>query len=118
MRLSLTRRSFGQGAAVTLALAGVGRRAFARAGSRSHVIRIHGFAFTPAELSVAPGDVVAWRNADLAPHTATALSGDWETGEIAGGAVASVAFAEPGEHRYVCAFHPQMTGRIRVRPTA
>lgn len=116
MRLILTRRSFGQGAAVTVALAAASGRAFAHAGPRTHEIRIHGFAFAPAALSIAPGDVVVWRNADLAPHTATALSGDWDTGEIACDAVATVTLEEPGDHRYVCAFHPQMTGRIRVAP--
>lgn len=114
MRLTLTRRGFGQGAAVTVALAAAGRWAFAHAGSRTHEIGIHGFAFVPAELSIAPGDTVVWRNADLAPHTATALSGDWDTGKIAGAGAASMTFEQPGEHRYVCAFHPGMTGRIRV----
>jgi plastocyanin len=118
MRLILTRRSFGQGAALTVALAVAGRQALAHADSHAHEIRIHGFAFAPAELIIAPGDVVVWSNADLAPHTATALSGHWDTGEIAGDAAASVTFEEPGEHRYACAFHPRMTGRVRVAPPA
>ena len=114
MRLTLTRRSFGQGAAATVALAVAGRQAFAHAGSRTHEVRIHGFAFTPSELSIAPGDTVVWRNADLAPHTASAVTGDWDTGELARDSAASVTFVEPGEHRYVCAFHPRMRGRVRV----
>ncbi len=116
MRLTLTRRGFGQGAALTAALAVLRRPAPAHAGPHTHVIRIHGFAFAPADLTIAPGDVVVWRNADLAPHTATALAGDWDTGEIAGGAAESMTFEEPGEHRYSCAFHPQMTGLIRIAP--
>lgn len=116
MQLTVTRRTFSQGAAVAVALAVVRRPALARAGTNTHEVRIDGFAFAPADPTVAPGDVVVWRNADLAPHTVSAVNGDWDTGEIAGGEAMGVRFEEPGEHRYFCAFHPQMTGRIRVAP--
>ena len=116
MRLTLTRRGFGRGGALAVALAVLRPPALARAGANTHDVRISGFAFAPADLTIAPGDTVVWRNADLAPHTASAVTGDWDTGEIAGGEAMGVTFEEPGKHRYSCAFHPQMTGRVRVAP--
>lgn len=114
MRVTITRRNLSQGAALTVALAAVGGVTLTLAGPRTHEIRIHGFAFAPSDLTIAQGDVVVWKNADFVPHTATAVTGDWNTGEIAADAVARVTFEESGEHGYFCAYHPQMTGRIRV----
>ncbi|PWE34005.1 copper-binding protein [Maritimibacter sp. 55A14] len=116
MRLTLTRRKFGQGAALSVALAVSGRPAPAHARPRTLDVRIQGFAFRPGDLTIEPGDTVVWENADVAPHTATALDGAWNTGEIPGGETARMIFEAPGEYRYVCAFHRHMTGRIRVVP--
>jgi len=117
VRLTLTRRRFGRGVALAAALAVSAWRAVVHAGEPStHVVLIQDFTFVPADLSIETGDVVVWKNADIAPHTATHLTGHWDTGEIAGGASASVTFEESGDHRYLCAFHPQMTGRLRVAP--
>jgi plastocyanin len=75
-------------------------------------VEIRGFVFTPAALTVAPGDTVVWRNLDILPHTATS-AGDWDSGAIAGGAEWRwVAVA--GDFTYRCSFHPTMLGRVSV----
>ena len=82
--------------------------------SRTHDVEIHRFAYRPAALTVAPGDSVQWLNRDLAPHTATDRTGDWDTGEIGQGEAGVVTFSSPGRHVYFCAYHPHMTAEVLV----
>lgn len=71
------------------------------------------FSYSPATITVSPGDTVTWTNAGPAePHTAT---GDgFDTGEVAVGSSGSATFAQPGTFPYVCTLHPQMTGTVEV----
>ena len=92
----------------------------ARAGT-THTVQIVGFAFSPAEISVAVGDTVAWTNLDQAVHTATSTSGAFDSGDLDPGESFSVTFTTPGTYDYLCTPHPSMTGRIVVAaptPTA
>lgn len=41
-------------------------------------IKIADMVFDPAEITVAAGDIVTWKNGDYLDHTATAGSGDWD----------------------------------------
>lgn len=76
------------------------------------IVDITGFAFVPAELRVARGATVRWRNADPAPHTAT---GDgWDTGRLRSGQDGSVTFDQAGTFSYLCVIHPAMTGTVTV----
>ena len=50
-----------------------------------HEVTIRNFRFDPETVSVAAGDTVRWRNADLAPHTATSAAGEWDSGSIGAG---------------------------------
>jgi plastocyanin len=79
---------------------------------RAHLVELRGFAFAPAALSVAAGDTVVWRNADIVPHTATA-AGEWDSGSIASGGEWRWV-AEPGEYDYGCSLHPTMLGTLSV----
>lgn len=67
--------------------------------------------FSPASLSVAPGDTVTFTNMDGAPHTATADDGSFDTGRLNKGQSATVT-VEAGEHTYKCVFHPSMKGSV------
>ncbi len=111
----LTRRDFGQGLGCALALAGPGPRALAHDGPYEVEVRISRFAFDPALVEIAVSDTVVWVNDDPAPHTATAVDGAWDTGELARGRRGAITFDQPGEHAYFCAFHPHMKGRVVVR---
>ena len=110
-----SRRRFGgtlAGAAASL-LFGL-RRGRAQGDVRIHRVEIRKFAFVPAALTISPGDRVAWTNHDIAPHTATAKDGSWNTDRLDRGETQSVTFAEPGRSSYFCAFHPHMTAEITV----
>ena len=75
-------------------------------------VDIAGFAFTPADIRVAPGNEVRWTNSDPAPHTATGTG--WDTGRLGAGEAGSVTFDTPGTFSYICAIHPAMTGVVTV----
>jgi plastocyanin len=71
--------------------------------------------FTPPALTVARGDTIEWINRDIVPHTTTALDSAWNSGNVAAGGRFRFVARRAGSHRYVCGYHPDMTGRIVVR---
>ena len=79
-----------------------------------HRVVIERFRFTPAEIEIRPGEVVEWINLDLAPHTASARDGAWDSGELPRGSVFRRAFTTVGSFDYFCAFHPRMLGTVTV----
>ena len=86
------------------------------AAPRIHVVVIEDFAFEPTRLEIRAGDSVEWVNRDIAPHTATAEDGSWDSGELTRSGSFRQDFAEAGIQAYFCAFHPQMRGEIVVTP--
>ncbi|TMV09085.1 copper-binding protein [Ruegeria sediminis] len=112
----LSRRAFGQSLGASLALAMLPRPVPASDAPRVVEVRISDFAFNPERVEIATGDTIVWINEDLAPHTATATDGDWDTGAIRKGKEARVTFESQGAFEYFCAFHPHMTGTVTVRP--
>ena len=79
----------------------------------THVVEVQGFRFEPDTLRVAVGDSVVWMNRDMVPHTATGTG--WDTGEMAREGRGAWVPHEAGAHRYLCAYHPSMTGVVLVR---
>lgn len=77
-----------------------------------HDVNIKFFKFEPEHIAVKAGDTIRWTNKDLAPHTATAREGSWDTGEIVKGDSLSIVVREGMETSYFCAFHPHMAGTI------
>jgi plastocyanin len=76
-------------------------------------VKIQGFAFNPADISVSQGDTVEWVNEDATSHTIK--SAGFESGTLAQGEKFSHKFTEgPGEYPYSCAIHPSMTGKVVV----
>ena len=86
----------------------------ARARGRLHLVAIRGFAFVPDQLAVRPGDQIRFTNDDLAPHTATARDGSWDTGPLAQGESTELTVTPDWSAEYFCAFHPSMTARLRI----
>ncbi|QUL36874.1 cupredoxin family copper-binding protein [Erythrobacter sp. JK5] len=92
-----------------------GNPAYAReAGSRSrtHVVEIRQFKFLPAMIKAKPGDVIVWKNLDIAPHTATAEA--WDSGNLVRNQSWSLKVTRKGTIEYICAYHPAMKGKIVV----
>lgn len=113
--IDMRRRRFAAAAAATIAaIAGATGARRSLAAPKDYTVVIDGFAFKPAELSVARGDTVVWRNDDPVPHTATA-KGVFDSGSIAAGASWKYVAKKPGRYPYVCTFHPIMKGTLVVR---
>jgi plastocyanin len=72
--------------------------------------------FEPANITVKAGTPVAWTNKGKQPHSASANDGSFDSGAMKGGATWEHKFDRPGEFAYVCTFHPQMTGVVKVTP--
>ena len=79
--------------------------------SRS-AVEISGFAFKPATLKTTVGKTVTWRNADAAPHTATASQ--FSSPQLGKGASYRRTFTQAGTYTYLCALHPGMRGKVIV----
>jgi YVTN family beta-propeller protein len=77
-------------------------------------VSINNFTFTPAEVTVAPGENVTWINDDGAPHGLEYPDGVKGTDLLLPGASFSRRFDRSGTFDYVCSVHPYMTGRVVV----
>ncbi len=60
---------------------------------------------------------MTWTNSGVAPHTATAEDGSFDSGTLASGATFEHTFSDPGTYAYLCQIHPDMTGTIEVTAT-
>jgi plastocyanin len=78
-------------------------------------VSIVNFEFTPAEITIAPGESVTWTNDDGAPHGLVYQDGAKGTDLLLPGVSFSRQFDRPGTYDYSCAVHPYMTGRVIVR---
>ncbi len=106
----MNRRDFFRKAAITGAALALPKMASAA----THQVAIQGMAFSPATLSVAPGDVIVFTNMDNAPHTATANDGSWDTGRLNRGQSAQIAVSAGMDGTYFCNFHRSMKGSFTV----
>jgi plastocyanin len=78
-------------------------------------ITIQNFAFSPADLTVAPGATVTVTNKDQVTHTLTATKGVFNTGDIAAGQSKTfTAPNSPGTYPYICSIHQYMSGTLVV----
>ena len=79
-------------------------------------IAIEGSSFDPSlATTVSQDDLhLCWHNGDGFAHTATANSGIFDTGAIAGGTDATVQPFGSGAYAYHCTIHPFMRGTVMV----
>jgi plastocyanin len=103
-----------------------GNETDADAGGPTITIKL--IAFTPANVQLAAGGTVTWRQDDVATHTVTSgpveqtggtatakPDGRFDSGSITKGKNFQFSFAEPGEYPFFCAVHPAtMTGVVTV----
>ncbi len=85
-----------------------------RAEGRFHEVAIRGFLFEPARLAVKIGDRIRFSNHDLAPHTATAQDGSWDTGTLDQGQSTELSVTADWTGGYFCAYHPSMTAQLEI----
>jgi plastocyanin len=71
--------------------------------------------YTPADLTIGPGESITWINSGAQGHTATADDGTtFDTDVIPPDQSKSVAFPNPGTFTYHCQLYPSMKGSISV----
>ena len=107
-------------AAVALAalgsmLVGIGCAPEAKARPSLRQVIIRDMRYEPAEMTVAVGDTVEWVNRDLVPHTATARSREWDSGNIEADASWRTIPGTRGPLPYACLFHPGMEAKLIVQ---
>ncbi|WP_370251651.1 cupredoxin domain-containing protein [Nioella sp.] len=78
----------------------------------THSVTIEGFAFSPADLTVAVGDTITFTNMDGAPHTATADDGSFDTGRLNRSQSGEITITAAGSFPSKCACRPNMRGTI------
>ena len=74
-----------------------------------------GRAFSPSTVTIAAGGSVTFRNDDDRAHTVTANDGAFNSGTIGEGGSWKRTFKEAGTFSYLCAIHPEMTGKVVVK---
>ena len=74
-----------------------------------------GRAFSPATVTIVAGGSVTFRNDDDRAHTVTAKDGAFNSGTIGEGGSWKRTFKQAGTFSYLCAIHPEMTGKVVVK---
>jgi plastocyanin len=97
------------GGAATTAAAGGGAAA-AGAGA----VSIKDFAFNPADVTVAKGTTVTWKNDDSATHRIKSGDGSFDSKDLKNGDSFDHTFDTAGTFDYICGIHPSMKGKITV----
>ncbi len=78
-------------------------------------VQIANFTFKAPVITVKPGTIVTWTNADDIPHTVVSKDGVFKSKVLDTGDRFSFTFAKPGQFGYFCSLHPHMTGTIVVK---
>jgi plastocyanin len=76
-------------------------------------VTIKQLVFSPAQISVKPGDTIEWVNNDFVAHTATARDKSFDV-QIPANGKGHLTVATAGTFDYFCRFHPMMKGQIQV----
>jgi amicyanin len=74
--------------------------------------------FIPSEITVAPGTTVTWVNNEAMPHTVVDQNKGFRSKIIAKEATFSFTFTTAGDFDYMCSIHPNMKGKVIVKPGA
>jgi amicyanin len=74
--------------------------------------------FIPSEITVAPGTTVTWVNNEAMPHTVVDSNKGFRSKTLVKDAAFSFTFTAAGDYDYVCSIHPNMKGKVIVKPGA
>ena len=111
LRAQLRRMSRAGFAALLLALASTGSTAWAA----EHEVQIFKYAYTPAELTIKPGDTVTWLNVEKrVSHSVLFTATGEESERFFPGEQWSRTFDQAGRFDYRCGPHPEMKGVVIV----
>jgi plastocyanin len=105
-------RRFLMASALVLAFAGP---ALAEDAPTEVTVKIENFTFNPPEITVKPGTIVTFENADDIPHSVVDKAAKFRSKPLDTGDKFTMTFADAGEISYFCGFHPHMVGKIIVK---
>lgn len=88
---------------------------FSAAAHAEMTVTIEKFAFSPKEITIAPGTKVVWINKDETPHTISASDKGFVSKAMDTDDHYEYTFAKAGDFSYFCTLHPFMTGTVHVR---
>ncbi len=74
--------------------------------------------FVPGEITVAPGTTVTWVNNESMPHTVVDSNKAFRSKTLVKDASFSFTFATAGDYSYLCSIHPNMKGKVIVKPAS
>jgi amicyanin len=79
-------------------------------------VDIMGFAYSPANLTIAVGDTVTWTNHDTAPHNVVISDGPvkFTSPTLETGDTYTYTFTVAGTYDYYCSIHPDMQASVTV----
>lgn len=83
-------------------------------GIASLAVRIQGNAFSPDQIQIPVGAIVAWTNLDRVPHSVTATDGSFDSGTLDPGEAWVHAFDTAGTFAYTSSTDPGMQATIIV----
>jgi plastocyanin len=66
-------------------------------------------------LIIGVNNTVTWTNRDASPHTASSMSGAFNSGNLNPGQSYTFTFTAPGTYVYYCAYHGYMHGTVIVK---
>ncbi len=78
-------------------------------------VKISGFAFVPAAVTVSAGNTVTWTNQDSVRHTVTSETGLFDSVRLSINDSFSYTFTDRGTFSYYCSIHPYMKGEVIVK---
>jgi collagen type VII alpha len=73
------------------------------------------YAFSPHSISVTTGGKVTWKNKSDAPEGHTVTGDGLDSGTLKQGDSYTFKFKKAGTYKYVCAFHANMKGTVKVQ---
>lgn len=83
---------------------------------RTTFVHVANFAFSPALVTIAPGESVTWINDDDDAHSIVADAGGFHSPALDTKDHYSFSFTSPGAFAYHCGLHPHMVAKVVVRP--
>ena len=85
-----------------------------KAATKSHTVTMKDKKYSPAALTIKPGDTVVWKNDDDHDHTAIADDKSFKSGNISPKDSFEFTFKKAGTFAYSCKYHPRMKGTVTV----
>jgi amicyanin len=74
--------------------------------------------FIPSEITVVPGTTVTWVNKEAMPHIVVDMNKEFRSKTLAKDNSFSFTFATAGDYDYLCSIHPNMKGKVIVKPAS